>query len=114
MNQDDEDLPPKDNGTPDETAEMKKSFTRLVPSEAVRDFSSRTQVLKGSRVNSSLTLITTDSSPKDEELQTSQQPPSPTTNIHELQQKLLDLDSRNSALEEQMRDMRAVLQCEEK
>ena len=53
-----EEAPMRDSS--DDTKAMKETARRLVPSEAVREFSSRDQVLSGNRISSSLTLVTTE------------------------------------------------------
>ena len=58
-----EEVPMRDSS--DDTKETKETARRLVPSEAVREFSSRDQVLSGNRISSSLTLITSDNFSKD-------------------------------------------------
>ena len=98
-----EEVPMRDSS--DDTKEAEETARRLLPSEAVREFSSRDQVLRGNRINSSLTLITNDDClPKDDNLD----PPQPTQkssdvesveadSMDELRQELRDLiDSKMS------------------
>ena len=94
----------------DDTKETRETARRLLPSEAVREFSSRDQVLRGNRINSSLTLITNDDClPKDDKLD----PPQPTQKSgdveseDQLPSKLKTLVEANSMdeLRQELRDL---------
>ena len=108
------DLPARDSDDSDDTKETKEAaYPRLVPSEKVREFSSRAQVLKGNRVNSSLTLVRTDSYSKDSNPDSPKptQKSSDVKGMADLPQKLQtssDVDSRDE-LPQKLRDLQDLI-----